>query len=256
MAKKHVFISHASPNDEVAERVVRWLQKAGRRGWLDQHDILPARNWRNEVHRGVRSASALIVLISAASRRSQYVREEWKHAMSHGVAVIPAVIGRDTPIPSSLRHLQRVDLRHDDSPGWKQLLTILRPANLRLTGPVIRIEFDFEWEEPKMTDDGEAYEIVMTTENVPPETRLVKYELLDPSYPNPIRQSSNRTDNFEAWTTAWGDVPIVARGFAGPDKRKRMLWTARAEIAAALEREYGRVKRHAVRRALRTISTN
>ena len=257
MEKNRVFISHASPDDAVADKVMHWLRNAGLKGWLDQTDILPARNWRNEIHCGVRSASAVIVLISAASRRSRYVREEWELATSHGVPVVPALIGRDPRLPSRLRHLQYVDLRRDKSVGWRQLLVTLQPANLQQTGPIIRIKFEFDpWDEPNMTDDGGAYDILMTTDKVPPGTTLVKYELLDPTYDSPIRQSNNRADNFEAWTTAWGDVPVIAQGFCRRGKRRRILWTARATFAAALEREYARIKGQAVRRALDIISSN
>jgi hypothetical protein len=256
MTKRCVFISHASLDDGVADKVMRWLRNAGLKGRLDQTDILPARNWRNEIHQGVQSASAVVVLISAASLRSKYVRQEWELAMSHGVPVVPALIGRERRLPPRLRHLQYVDLRRDESTGWKKLLVTLRPANLRQTGPIIRIKFEFDpSDEPNMTEDGGAYDILMTTDNVPPGTTLVKYELLDPSYDKPIRQSSSREDNFEAWTTASGDVPVIARGL-GRRGRGPILWTARATFAAALAREYTRVKRQAVRRALDKISSN
>jgi len=65
---KQILISHASENDAVAGKVSSWLKRnAGLACWLDKTDILPALDCHREIHNGVRSAHALIVLISAAS---------------------------------------------------------------------------------------------------------------------------------------------------------------------------------------------
>ena len=70
-----VFVSYARPDEPVAKRVVEALVAAGYRAWRD--DELPAhRAYADVIQERLNAAKAVVVLWSANSAKSQWVRAE------------------------------------------------------------------------------------------------------------------------------------------------------------------------------------
>src|SRR6266511_1983062 len=86
-----VFISYASVDHEIAEKLAQVLKEADVEYFLDQKDI----NWgvpiTTRVQQGIAECSAIIVVISPASLKSQWVPFEVGHAMGAGKVVLPFV---------------------------------------------------------------------------------------------------------------------------------------------------------------------
>lgn len=106
MAK--VFISYARPNEEIACRAAGLLRDAGHAVWFDEH--LPAHRAYSEViEEQLESADAVVVLWSAQSVQSQWVRSEANRARERGRLVQGRI--DDCSLPMPFDQLQCADLK-------------------------------------------------------------------------------------------------------------------------------------------------
>jgi adenylate cyclase len=119
-----VFISYARPDEGQAERVAEALRQEGYRVWRD--DELPAhRAYADVIEERLKSAKAVIVLWSAESAKSQWVRSEANVARSTGT-LIQANLDA-SPLRMPFDQIQCADLSgwdgSADTPGWRKLLS-------------------------------------------------------------------------------------------------------------------------------------
>jgi adenylate cyclase len=117
-----VFVSYARPDEARAERVAESLRTLGYRVWRD--DELPAhRAYADVIEERLRSAKAVVVLWSAESAKSQWVRAEADAARSAGTLVQATLDGAIPPMP--FNQIQCADLKEwngdGGTPGWKKL---------------------------------------------------------------------------------------------------------------------------------------
>ena len=132
-----VFISYARPNEGQAERVADALRQHGYCVWRD--DELPAhRAYADVIEERLKSAKAVIVLWSADSTRSQWVRSEANVARSTGT-LIQAHLDA-SPLPMPFDQIQCADISgwdgRADTPGWRKLVSSVAA----LAGPLGRSE--------------------------------------------------------------------------------------------------------------------
>lgn len=118
-----VFLSYARADAAAAERVARELGKAGYSVWFDRE--LPAhRAYSDVIATELESASAGLVLWSAASADSQWVRSEANRARELGKLVEARLDGARLPMPFD--QIQCADLRGwrggPAHAGWSQVL--------------------------------------------------------------------------------------------------------------------------------------
>jgi hypothetical protein len=103
-----VFISYARPNEEIACRAAGLLRDAGHAVWFDEH--LPAHRAYSEViEEQLESADAVVVLWSAQSVQSQWVRSEANRARERGRLVQGRI--DDCSLPMPFDQLQCADLK-------------------------------------------------------------------------------------------------------------------------------------------------
>jgi adenylate cyclase len=117
-----VFISYARPDEGQATRVADALRAAGFGVWRD--DELPAhRAYAEVIEEKLRGARAVVVLWSANSAKSQWVRAEADAARSAGTIIQATLDGTIPPLP--FNQIQCADLSgwegDEDTPGWKKL---------------------------------------------------------------------------------------------------------------------------------------
>src|SRR6476659_6233649 len=117
-----VFISYARPDEGQATRVADALRAAGFSVWRD--DELPAhRAYAEVIEEKLRGAGAVVVLWSANSAKSQWVRAEADAARSAGTIIQATLDGTIPPLP--FNQIQCADLSgwegDEDTPGWKKL---------------------------------------------------------------------------------------------------------------------------------------
>lgn len=84
-----VFISHASPDRDVAEAACFALEQRGLTCWIAPRDILPGQNYGEAIVEAIRGCRVFLLVFSAAANESPQVRREVERAGSRGVALIP-----------------------------------------------------------------------------------------------------------------------------------------------------------------------
>ena len=128
----HVFVSYARPDEPLAVRVADALKALGYEVWRD--DELPAhRVYSDVIEEQLKSAKAVVVLWSADSAKSQWVRSEADVARQLGTLIQASLDPTIPPMPFS--QIQCADLRDwdggPDTPGWRKL----RASVQALIGP-------------------------------------------------------------------------------------------------------------------------
>jgi adenylate cyclase len=128
-----VFVSYARADERQAVHVADALRAAGYKVWRD--DELPAhRAYTDIIEERLKSATAVVVLWSAASTKSQWVRSEANVARANCTIAQATLDGSLPPMPFD--QIQCADLRgwegSADTAGWRKLLASV--AELAGTG--------------------------------------------------------------------------------------------------------------------------
>jgi len=105
-----VFISYAREDRPFAARLAHALESGGRSVWWDR-EILPGRDFAELISTELAQAKAVVVVWSAVSSRSGWVRDEAHEGLERGV-LVPVLSGVTEP-PIGYRSIHSVDLT-----GW------------------------------------------------------------------------------------------------------------------------------------------
>jgi len=130
----HVFISYAHEDQDFAEVVQAKLEKAGHTVALDLDLLHAGDDWGDKLDAAIRDAHALVLVLSAESRKSEYVTFEWAFALGAGVRVIPIEYG-GTELHPRLRVLQKLDFTNKARPWDKLLVEVAKAAEARAAAP-------------------------------------------------------------------------------------------------------------------------
>ncbi len=119
---RDVFISYARSSEEEAHRIAQSLRQEGFSVWRD--DELPAhRSYSDVIEERLKSAKAVVVLWSAESAKSHWVRAEANTALEGGTLVQAMLDGTIPPMP--FNQIQCADLKgwngDTSSAGWQKL---------------------------------------------------------------------------------------------------------------------------------------
>jgi len=95
-----VFICHASPNKGVAEQLAAALEAAGTQCWIAPRDVVAGRPYAQQIVEAIRSARALVLLLSPAANDSPHVDRELERATSLSVPIFPICIEPVLPSPA------------------------------------------------------------------------------------------------------------------------------------------------------------
>ncbi|HVU30364.1 MAG TPA: TIR domain-containing protein [Sphingomicrobium sp.] len=121
-----VFVSYARPDEPQAERTIGALRASGYEVWWD--DQLPAhRAYAEVIEERLDSADAVVVLWSANSVKSQWVRAEADAARNRGTLIQASLDGTIPPLPFNQIHC--ANLTGDEpasAEGWTKLLGSLQ----------------------------------------------------------------------------------------------------------------------------------
>jgi hypothetical protein len=92
-----IFVSYASPDREVAFRIVGFLEEQGITCWVAPRDVPPGVEYAQAIIHGIEQSRALVLILSDQSNESQFVRKEVERAVSKTKAVLPVRIREVTP---------------------------------------------------------------------------------------------------------------------------------------------------------------
>jgi pimeloyl-ACP methyl ester carboxylesterase len=117
-ADAYVFVSYSSHDRERALQVVRELQAADLRVWLDQQAIAGGRSWGREIVHGIRDCAVHVVLCSNAAMQSRNVLQEVQLAWKYERPYLPLLLERTT-VPENVEYWLE---------GWQWVELLDRPA--------------------------------------------------------------------------------------------------------------------------------
>jgi WD40 repeat protein len=126
-----VFVSHASQDLALAERMHRWLLDDGHQVFLDRSTtdgIVPGDEWERRLHERLRWADAVACVVTSAFVRSPWCTGEVAVARSRGCRLIPLQAEPATTHPL-LGAVQHIDCRHGPEAVRAALAEALRPID-------------------------------------------------------------------------------------------------------------------------------
>lgn len=132
-----VFLCHSRDDKPAVRELYRRLRSDEIAPWLDEEDILPGRDWRQEIPKAVRSSDVVIVCLSqgAASKRG-YIQKEIRYALDvadeqpeETIFIIPLRL-EECDVPERLSRWQWVN--YYEGRGHERLLLALRASAEKL----------------------------------------------------------------------------------------------------------------------------
>lgn len=117
---EHVFISYKHDDKEFADILIRQIQNAGFKLWIDTEQIRAGENWREAINYAIRDAFALVLVMTPETKSSEYVTYEWAFAQGAGVKIIPVML-RLCQIHPQLDMLQYLDFTDRTKAPWDRL---------------------------------------------------------------------------------------------------------------------------------------
>ncbi|PTT91704.1 hypothetical protein DBR42_03355, partial [Pelomonas sp. HMWF004] len=103
----NIFLSHASDDLALAEHIARLLEESGVYTWTSFRDIPPGGHRDEAIETALRSAEALVVVVTNSSIQSRQVRAEVDEAIGANKTVVPILV-EDVALPLRWRTLQYV----------------------------------------------------------------------------------------------------------------------------------------------------
>ena len=119
-----VFLSHSTRDLWISERLKEKIEEIGVEVWLDAFDLPGGRNVKERIKEGMRSSTECLILLSPASRESDWVKHEAGLADAFGkptTLVLLHVVDDDVPDP--LRDLKFFDI--NEFPAYVRHLALL-----------------------------------------------------------------------------------------------------------------------------------
>lgn len=133
----NVFLCHASDDKPAVRELYQKLQHDGFEPWLDEEDLLPGQDWKNEISKAVRNSDAVLVCLSEDSiAKTGYVQKEIRVALDvadeqpEGAIFIIPVKLEDCDMPDRLSAWHWVNL--DDAGGYERLVAALMRRSIEL----------------------------------------------------------------------------------------------------------------------------
>jgi len=130
-----IFLSYARFDSELGERIVAGLRALDVECWWDRD--MPGVDWPREIERQIDSMSALVVVWTAASKESRYVRAEAIPAFDREKLINIMFGVKEPPLPFNLYNGFQLDdwTGRDPHDGWTRFVRTLE-AKLVKTGEV------------------------------------------------------------------------------------------------------------------------
>lgn len=133
--KFHVFISHATANAGIAQRIVQHLERIGVRCWIAPRDIEPGVAWAESIIHGIEACSVFVLVLSRKSILSKQVLREVERAIEREAVIVPFRI-ENVELSRGLKYylstIQWLDAA--DSPADKGIQRLVEVVRSILTG--------------------------------------------------------------------------------------------------------------------------
>ena len=118
---RRLFISYARADRRFAVRLTRDLHAHGVETWRDEASIPVGEEWDASIEEGIRTCPEFLIVLSAKSVKSAYVRKELDCAIENQKPLVP-VLYSTCKTPFELRRIQQIDFRGSYKAGFEQLI--------------------------------------------------------------------------------------------------------------------------------------
>src|SRR5438270_10240730 len=106
MAK--LFLSYSRKNAAKAQRLAEWLEREGHDVWRDDDDIGAGESFSSEIEKALKDSDAVLVLWSAESVQSAWVRDEAGFGRDTGKLIPFSLDGTEPPL--GFRQFQSINI--------------------------------------------------------------------------------------------------------------------------------------------------
>jgi hypothetical protein len=111
---RNIFVSYSHQDSPKVKELLSKLKDIQVSGWLDHADISAGHEISTVLRDSLRKSSAILVLISPASLRSQWVEFEISAGQALGKTIIPIIIGGEgveNNLPPTIADITYIDAR-------------------------------------------------------------------------------------------------------------------------------------------------
>ncbi|MCB9451098.1 MAG: TIR domain-containing protein [Anaerolineaceae bacterium] len=124
----HIFISYSHEDADIKKRMRATFRSAGLSVWSDTELRPGTHAWSIAIEEALENAGCVVVLMSPASKDSQWVSREISYALAQDIPVIPVLVSgtESTAIPIKLIETQYVDIRTHYERGMGQLILTIK----------------------------------------------------------------------------------------------------------------------------------
>ncbi|WP_041301437.1 AAA family ATPase [Hirschia baltica] len=107
-----IFLSYSSENQKQADRVSQFMSEHGFENWQDDQKLKPGDEFEDIIIRKVQTSRCLVLLLTRASLKSEWVKKEVETAIASNIPIIP------------ISNVPAVELRDeiDESSAWASKL--------------------------------------------------------------------------------------------------------------------------------------
>jgi len=235
------------------------MQKRDLEVWSDTRSIPGGKRWYDHMEKGIREARGVVVLITAASARSEWVTYEYAFAAGARIPIVAVAAGK-AKIPGPLQGFQIVpysEARQVAEDVDNGILDQSRTAGQeRATAPKLMAKFQEENGKIRRLSSANLspLRIDLWIENAPRQTKHVDFEILDLAFKDrQWHQQRTKPGALREFLTndmnSYGDVEIWARGTGTGSWH----WLTKSTLYEALVRYH---TDRPARRGLRQIREN
>ena len=140
---QQIFVSHATKNDDVVDRLIDALQGQTECAyWVDHHELQPpTNNWRQAIQNALESSQAGLVVLSQAAIGRDEIEAEWNYLLNTNrpLYVVRVDDVSFTDINYRLQLVQWLDLAEDWDAGLKALIAAINGQTPDKNAPVLHV---------------------------------------------------------------------------------------------------------------------
>ena len=106
MSEPYLFVAYASEDSGLVEPIVTGLNRMGIDTWMAPKDLQPGQSWEVAIREALEGAIGMLVLISRASMKSEYIRRQVE-ASARGTEylILPVMLEQVADVPFPLQEL-------------------------------------------------------------------------------------------------------------------------------------------------------
>ncbi len=130
-----VFLSHALADEASAAELAKHLTKDGLEVWRASEQVLPGSNFAEEIGKALRSADAMVVLVSPDAAKSEWLQHEISFAISEPSfrnRVVPVILKASSQMPWILNRFQQIKAGADLAKAAREISKVLHSASAQL----------------------------------------------------------------------------------------------------------------------------